>query len=59
MNNIYEVVMDGNAKVHVKCAGDKQHPGKPRANGKKKPYGYGWFMAVHPGTQGILAVSCL
>ncbi|CAE7211717.1 ANKRD52 [Symbiodinium sp. KB8] len=58
-NNIYEVVMDGNAKVHVKCPGDKQHADKPRANGKKKPYGYGWFMAVHPGTQRILAVSCL
>ncbi|CAE7499068.1 unnamed protein product, partial [Symbiodinium necroappetens] len=56
---IGQVVMDGNAEVHIKCPGDKQHPGKHRANGKKKPYGYRWFMAVHPGTQRILAVSCL
>ena len=51
---------DGHAKVHVKCGSlDKKHPGKPRANGKRKPYGYGWFMAVDPRTLRVLGVSCL
>ncbi|CAE7179837.1 unnamed protein product [Symbiodinium microadriaticum] len=47
-------------EVHVKCDSlDKKHPGKPRANGKRKPYGYGWFMAVDPRTLRVLVVSCL
>ena len=46
--------------MQVNCDSmDKKHPGKPRANGKRKPYGYGWFMAVDPRTLRILGVSCL
>eukprot|EP00439_Symbiodinium_sp_Y106_P048989 s2466_g6.t1 len=57
---VTEIVCDGHAKVHVKCGSlDKKHPGKPRANGKRKPYGYGWFMAVDPRTLRVLGVSCL
>ena len=57
---IHEIVCDGHAKVHVKCTSlHKKHPGKPRANGKRKPYGYGWFMAVDPRTLRVLGVSCL
>ena len=59
---VTEIVCDGHAKVHVKCGfpgQEKKHPGKPRANGKRKPYGYGWFMAVDPRTLRVLGVSCL
>ncbi|CAE7162509.1 unnamed protein product [Symbiodinium necroappetens] len=56
----HDFCCDGHAKAHVKCDSlDKKHPGKPRANGKRKPYGYGWFMAVDPRTLRVLGVSCL
>ncbi|CAE7406745.1 unnamed protein product [Symbiodinium natans] len=51
---VSEVVCDGHAKVHVKCASARNHAGKPRADGKKKPYGHGWFMVVNPADKRIL-----
>ena len=51
---VSEVVCDGHAKVHVKCASARNHAGKPRAGGKKKPYGHGWFMVVNPSDKRIL-----
>ena len=47
-SKVTEFVMDGHAKVHEKCAGAGNHAGKPRKNGKTKPYGHGWFMALDP-----------
>ncbi|CAJ1352020.1 unnamed protein product [Effrenium voratum] len=44
--SVTELVGDGHAKVHVKCSEVAPHQGKPRKNGRGKPYGHGWFMIV-------------
>ena len=58
-SKVRELVADGHAKVHVKCCAAKIHAGRPRANGKSKLYGYGWFMLVNPSNQRILSVVCM
>ncbi|CAJ1407201.1 unnamed protein product [Effrenium voratum] len=57
--SVTELVGDGHAKVHVKCSEVAPHQGKPRKNGKGKPYGHGWFMIVDPKNLQVLSVSCM
>ncbi|OLP83988.1 hypothetical protein AK812_SmicGene35184 [Symbiodinium microadriaticum] len=53
---VTEVVADGHAKAHMKCANSHRHAGNPGKRGKDvtKPFGHGWFMVVNPADQRIL-----
>ena len=53
---VTEVVADGHAKVHMKCANSHRHAGNPGKRGKDvtKPFGHGWLMVVNPADQRIL-----
>ncbi|CAJ1401529.1 unnamed protein product [Effrenium voratum] len=54
--NVYGTVDDTDFTRFRKVA---PHPGKPRKNGKGKPYGHGWFMIVDPKNLQVLSVSCM
>ena len=41
----------------MKCGNTTQHQGRPRKNGKSKPYGHGWFMLVNPKDLRVLGVT--
>ena len=56
-SSITELVGDGHAKVHLKCGQGYTHQGRPRKDGKEKPYGHGWFMLVNPKNLCIVSVA--
>ena len=56
---VTELVGDGHSKVHLKCGSSSAHAGRPRKDGKCKPFGHGWFMLVNPRDLRIVSVESM
>lgn len=57
---VKEVCIDGHEKVMPRCSGPPpRRAGRPRSSGRAKPYDVGWFMATHPSTRRVLAMTPL
>ena len=56
-SSIIELVGNGHTKVHLKCRHGYTYQGRPRKDGKEKPYGHGWFMFVNPKNLCIVSVA--